>query len=125
MKNFSPEPTDHPLGHFLWKLWPFVRPYKVKAYLGLFTNATARGFDLLPLVIIGQADFNPQELTIKRFDQVSWKNESGSSCTLVINDKEILPISHGENFTQAFDITGEYNFYCTTAPEATGTIIVL
>lgn len=41
------------LGRHLWKLWPFVREYRVRALVGLGTNAFARLFDLLPMVIIG------------------------------------------------------------------------
>lgn len=42
------------LGHHLWEIMPFVRPYRRQAYLGLVTNVLARAFDLLPLVIVGK-----------------------------------------------------------------------
>ena len=42
------------MGKHLWRLWPFVRPYRGQAWLGIFTNTLARLFDLLPLVIVGQ-----------------------------------------------------------------------
>lgn len=41
------------LGTHLWKIFPFVAPYKVRIGIGLALNATARLFDLLPMVIIG------------------------------------------------------------------------
>jgi len=42
-----------PLGHYLWKIFPFVAPYKARIGIGLVLNALARLFDLLPLVLIG------------------------------------------------------------------------
>lgn len=41
------------LGKSLWRIWPFVKPYKARITLGLVTNGLARLFDLLPLVLIG------------------------------------------------------------------------
>ncbi|MFH7318986.1 ABC transporter ATP-binding protein [Desulfurivibrio sp. D14AmB] len=53
----DPEQDDQgysaPLGHYLWKIFPFVAPYKVRIGIGLVLNALARLFDLLPLVLIG------------------------------------------------------------------------
>jgi len=40
-------------GKHLWKIFPFARPYKGRVIVGLATNAMARLFDLLPMVIIG------------------------------------------------------------------------
>ncbi|TVQ96914.1 MAG: ABC transporter ATP-binding protein [Desulfovibrionales bacterium] len=42
------------MGSALWRIFPFVVPYKQRIGLGLGLNALARLFDLLPLVIIGQ-----------------------------------------------------------------------
>ncbi|MGB1698135.1 MAG: hypothetical protein ACPHK8_07020, partial [Thermoplasmatota archaeon] len=41
------------LGKSLWRIWPFVKPYKARIAVGLITNGFARLFDLLPLVLIG------------------------------------------------------------------------
>lgn len=40
-------------GKHLWELVPFVRPYKGRVAVGLATNAMARLFDLLPMIIVG------------------------------------------------------------------------
>ncbi|MGB1586973.1 MAG: ABC transporter ATP-binding protein [Thermoplasmatota archaeon] len=40
-------------GRSIWRLLPFVRPYKNRVWVGLLTNGAARGFDLLPMVFIG------------------------------------------------------------------------
>ena len=47
--------VDRPTGtgKHLWRLLPFVRPYKKRITVGLLTNGAARLFDLLPMVIIG------------------------------------------------------------------------
>lgn len=59
----SSDSGDHPgpvqdqpasLGTHLWKIFPFVAPYKTRIGVGLGLNALARLFDLLPLVIIGR-----------------------------------------------------------------------
>jgi ATP-binding cassette, subfamily B, bacterial len=41
------------IGHHLWKLLPFAKPYKRRIVAGLVSNGLARFFDLLPLVIVG------------------------------------------------------------------------
>jgi ATP-binding cassette subfamily B protein len=41
------------MGHHLWRLLPFVKPYKARIWTGLLTNGGARVFDLLPMVVIG------------------------------------------------------------------------
>lgn len=53
-----PEPTPTPetdptLGRHLWRIVPFVRPYWRRAAFGTVTNAIARVFDLLPMLIVG------------------------------------------------------------------------
>lgn len=51
-----PTPPDKPhrtLGRDLWRIVPFVRPYKGRIAVGLVTNALARIFDLLPMLIVG------------------------------------------------------------------------
>ena len=52
----APLPTpeaDRTLGKHLWRLLPFVRPYTKRAVFGAVTNAIARIFDLLPMLIVG------------------------------------------------------------------------
>lgn len=44
---------DTVFGRHLWRLVPFVKPYKRRMATGLWTNAVARFFDLVPLLLIG------------------------------------------------------------------------
>ncbi|MBW3583071.1 MAG: ABC transporter ATP-binding protein/permease [Euryarchaeota archaeon] len=50
----STESEETPvLGRSLWRLLPFIRPYKGRVTFGIVTNAIARFFDLLPLLVVG------------------------------------------------------------------------
>lgn len=56
-----PPPASNPVetprealaGRHLWRLLPFVRPYKKRIAVGIATNGLARLFDLLPMLLIG------------------------------------------------------------------------
>ncbi|HET6398155.1 MAG TPA: ABC transporter ATP-binding protein [Candidatus Thermoplasmatota archaeon] len=50
----APPEEARAFGRHLWRLLPFVRPYKARAYWGIATNGMARLFDLLPMVVVGQ-----------------------------------------------------------------------
>ncbi len=41
------------LGRQLWRILPFIKPYKIRFGLGILTNAGARACDLLPFVAMG------------------------------------------------------------------------
>ena len=41
------------LGRQLWRILPFIKPYKVRFTIGILSNAIARAFDLLPFVAMG------------------------------------------------------------------------
>ncbi len=43
------------LGRQLWRMVPYIRPYKMRAITGIAANAIARAADLLPFVAIGFA----------------------------------------------------------------------
>ncbi len=43
------------LGRRIWRIFPYVRPYRRRALVGIFTNALARVFDLVPFIFIGFA----------------------------------------------------------------------
>ena len=53
----STEKKGHPrtMGRQIWRLLPFVRPYKKRAAAGLASNVLARAFDLLPILVVGKA----------------------------------------------------------------------
>ena len=43
------------LGRRIWRIFPYVRPYRLRAVVGIVTNMFARIFDLVPFVFIGFA----------------------------------------------------------------------
>lgn len=43
------------MGRHIWRLLPFVRPYRKRVAAGLAANVSARVFDLLPILVVGQA----------------------------------------------------------------------
>lgn len=51
------ENKGHPrtMGRHIWRLLPFVRPYRKRVATGLATNVSARAFDLLPIFVVGRA----------------------------------------------------------------------
>ncbi len=49
-----PPPRAAAFGTHLWTLMPFATPYWRRATFGLVTNAAARVFDLLPMVVVGR-----------------------------------------------------------------------
>jgi len=40
-------------GRQLWRVVPFIKPYKKRFAVGILANAAARAFDLLPFVAMG------------------------------------------------------------------------
>ncbi len=48
-------PERHPVfGLHLWRLLPFLAPYRARVAAGLATNVLARFFDLLPMLVVGR-----------------------------------------------------------------------
>ena len=43
------------MGRQIWRLLPFIRPYRKRVAAGLVSNILARAFDLLPLLVVGLA----------------------------------------------------------------------
>lgn len=52
MKSANSEEST--VGRHLWRLLPYVRPYRRDVWIGVGANVLARVFDLLPLVIVGR-----------------------------------------------------------------------
>jgi ATP-binding cassette subfamily B protein len=70
----TPREEHRVLGKHLWKVFPFAKPYKGRMAVGLVTNAFARLFDLLPMVIIGVIvdRINRGGLSSFAFDDFLW-----------------------------------------------------
>ena len=53
--NLGDEDDTQILGRRIWRILPYVRPYRRRAGVGIATNMLARVFDLVPFIFIGFA----------------------------------------------------------------------
>ncbi|MGB9911726.1 MAG: cupredoxin domain-containing protein [Microgenomates group bacterium] len=75
-------------------------------------------------VKIENGKLNPETITIKVHDQVSWVNNDKEVYQIKGEDWGNVPINPGENFTQAFDKPGTFSYTCALHPQIKGTVIV-
>ncbi|MBI2499001.1 cupredoxin family copper-binding protein [Candidatus Woesearchaeota archaeon] len=76
-------------------------------------------------VVINGFSFNPNELSVKIGDTITWENQDSAVHTVVSNglfESEVL--NKGEKFSFTFDKAGEYNYNCGIHPSMRGKIIV-
>lgn len=84
------------------------------------------------IVTIKDFAFNPQVLTIKLGDSVTWVNEDSSLHIVASNPHPThtdLPgligdVAPGANYTFTFSIAGTWGYHCHVHPAMTGTVIV-
>jgi plastocyanin len=71
--------------------------------------------------------FNPQSITVKSGDKVTWINRDEEPHTVVSVGKK-FPKSHGLDTDQEYSIIagapGTYEYFCSVHPKMTGTIVV-
>lgn len=78
-------------------------------------------------VIISDFTYNPDPVTIKVGESVTWTNEDSAPHTATAQDREVLQsgtLNQGESFTQTFDTPGTYEYFCEFHPDMKGVIIV-
>jgi plastocyanin len=72
--------------------------------------------------------FNPQTITVKSGDKITWINRDEEPHTVVSVGKK-FPKSSGLDTDQEFSITagvpGSYEYFCSVHPKMTGTIVVV
>ena len=72
--------------------------------------------------------FNPQTLTVKSGETITWINRDEEPHTIVSVEKQ-FKISTALDTDQAFTITagapGTYTYFCSVHPKMTGTIVVV
>lgn len=76
------------------------------------------------IVTIKNNQFDPQTITVKRYDQVEWQNKDTVNHKVKGEGWGNVPIGPSENFTQAFDKAGTYSYICALHSTMTGTVIV-
>ena len=71
--------------------------------------------------------FNPQKITVKSGEKITWINRDEEPHTVVSVGKK-FPKSSGLDTDQEFSITagapGTYEYFCSVHPKMTGTIVV-
>lgn len=71
--------------------------------------------------------YNPDPVTIKVGQSVTWTNEDSSPHTATAKDRDVLQsgtLNQGDSFTQTFDTPGTYEYFCEFHPNMKGVIIV-
>jgi plastocyanin len=71
--------------------------------------------------------FDPQKITVKSGEKITWINRDGEPHTVVSVGKK-FPRSSGLDTDQEFSIIagapGTYEYFCSVHPKMTGTIVV-
>ena len=71
--------------------------------------------------------FNPDTLTVKSGEKVTWINRDDEPHTVVSVEKQFKkssPLDTDQEFTVTAGAPGTYTYYCSVHPKMTGTIVV-
>ena len=71
--------------------------------------------------------FNPQTITVKSGEKVTWINRDEEPHTIVSVEKQFKKSSAldtDQEFTITAGAPGTYNYFCSVHPKMTGTIVV-
>jgi plastocyanin len=71
--------------------------------------------------------FNPQTVTVKSGDKVTWINRDEEPHTIVSVEKQFkksTALDTDQEFTITAGAAGTYNYFCSVHPKMTGTIVV-
>ena len=71
--------------------------------------------------------FNPQALTVKSGEKVTWINRDEEPHTVVSVEKQFkksAPLDTDQEFTTIAGGPGTYSYFCSVHPKMTGTIVV-
>ena len=75
-------------------------------------------------VLIKDFKFQPQDITVKAGDTVTWVNEDNTVHTVEGSGMDSGNMSKGVEFKYTFDKAGTYDYICGPHPYMTGTVIV-
>jgi len=71
--------------------------------------------------------FNPQTITVKSGEKITWINRDEEPHTIVSVEKQFKKSSAldtDQEFTVVAGVPGTYSYYCSVHPKMTGTIVV-
>jgi plastocyanin len=72
--------------------------------------------------------FNPQTLTVKSAEQITWVNRDEEPHTVVSVEKQFkksTALDTDQTFTVTAGAPGTYTYFCSVHPKMTGTIVVV
>ena len=72
--------------------------------------------------------FNPQTITVKSGDKVTWINRDEEPHTIVSVEKQFkksTALDTDQEFTITAGAPGTYSYFCSVHPKMTGTIVVV
>lgn len=68
--------------------------------------------------------FDPQTVTIKAGETVTWVNDDSVSHDIKIGDFTSPVFDQGKSFSRKFDTTGQYDYSCGIHPNMKGKVVV-
>jgi plastocyanin len=71
--------------------------------------------------------FNPQTITVKSGEKITWINRDEEPHTVVSVEKQFkksAALDTDQEFTVVVGAPGTYSYYCSVHPKMTGTIVV-
>lgn len=78
-------------------------------------------------IVIKDFNFEPQTLTVKSGEQITWVNKDDEPHTVVSVEKQFkksTALDTDQEFTVTAAAPGTYTYFCSVHPKMTGTIIV-
>jgi plastocyanin len=97
------------------------------AFAGEMKNADSNGNKQNKIEIKDFA-FNPQTLTVKSGEQITWINRDEEPHTVVSVEKQFkksIALDTDQTFTITAGAPGTYTYFCSVHPKMTGTIVVV
>jgi plastocyanin len=89
------------------------------------TAARATGGQTVTVVMTNRA-YDPQQVTVKVGDTVTWVNQDAPQHDVVADNGEFKSqlFDKGQSFSYTFTKAGTYPYHCSIHPGMTGTVIV-
>lgn len=78
-------------------------------------------------IVIKDFHFNPQTITVRSGEKLTWINRDEEPHTVVSVEKQFKkspPLDTDQEFTIAAGAPGTYTYFCSVHPKMTGTIVV-
>jgi len=107
-------------------LWCGISSLSLFAYAGDMKNTSSSGAGENKIEIKDFA-FNPQTITVKSGEKITWINRDEEPHTVVSVGKQFKKSSAldtDQTYTIVAGAPGTYSYFCSVHPKMTGTIIV-